>query len=134
MQNCVIVTDGSRTDSVNEFHSDGPEMEKLLCPYVVVRLDPTIAATNARLPRVFFRFGTLHEGMSTNPWGSLLFLLLSPFPLPPLPLFPSFLPLKPGGVVRNLGVLTPPPLRACGKLPEITHGRVYSHSSKIMRS
>jgi len=33
----------------------------------------------------------------------------SPFPFPPpsLPLSPSF-PLKPGGVVRKLGVLTPP--------------------------
>jgi len=32
VQNCVIVRDGSRTDSGNEFHSDGPETEKLLCP------------------------------------------------------------------------------------------------------
>ena len=30
MQNCVIVRDGSRTESGNEFHSDGPETEKLL--------------------------------------------------------------------------------------------------------
>ena len=28
VQNCVIVTDGSQTDSGNEFHSDGPETEK----------------------------------------------------------------------------------------------------------
>ena len=27
MQNCVIVRDGSRTESGNEFHSDGPETE-----------------------------------------------------------------------------------------------------------
>jgi len=32
VQNCVIVRDGSWTDSSNEFHSDGPETEKLLCP------------------------------------------------------------------------------------------------------
>jgi len=37
VQNCVIVRDGSRTESGNEFHSDGPETEKLLCPSVVVR-------------------------------------------------------------------------------------------------
>ena len=30
VQNCVIVRDGSRTESGNEFHSDGPETEKLL--------------------------------------------------------------------------------------------------------
>jgi len=30
MQNCVIVRDGSRTESGNEFHSDGPETENLL--------------------------------------------------------------------------------------------------------
>jgi len=32
-----------------------------------------------------------------------------PFPLPPLPLSPSFPPEAGGGVVRKLGVLTPPP-------------------------
>ena len=28
----LIVRDGSQTESGNEFHSDGSEMEKLLCP------------------------------------------------------------------------------------------------------
>jgi len=28
-QNCIIVRDGSRTESGNEFHSDEPETEKL---------------------------------------------------------------------------------------------------------
>jgi len=28
MQNCVIVRDGSRPESGNEFHSDGPDTEK----------------------------------------------------------------------------------------------------------
>ena len=41
VQNCVIVRDGSRTESGNEFHSDGPETEKLLCPLLAV---PNITA------------------------------------------------------------------------------------------
>ena len=46
-------------------------------------------------------------GVSTNPWWSLL---LSPslFHSLPFPSLPPF-PLKLGGVVRKLGVLTPPP-------------------------
>jgi len=34
VQNCVRVSDESRTVSGREFHSDGPETLKLLCPYL----------------------------------------------------------------------------------------------------
>jgi len=62
-------------------------------------------------PRVFFRIWNM--GVSTNPWGSLPFpsLLLFPFPLPPLPLSPSFPPEAGGVLCESWGVLTP--LRGC---------------------
>jgi len=57
-------------------------------------------------------------GVSTKPWGSLPFLIPSPLPFPslPLPSLPSLPPFPPG-VVRKLGVLTPP--KGCGKLSGI---------------
>jgi len=33
--------------------------------------------------------------------------------------------MKPGGVVRKLGGINPPPLRVCGKLPGCLHGYVH---------
>ena len=49
-------------------------------------------------------------GVSTNLWGSLRFpSLLSHFPLPPLPLSPSFPPEAGGVLCESWGVLTPPP-------------------------
>jgi len=57
-------------------------------------------------------------GVSTNLWGSLRFPspLLSHFPLPPLPLSPSFPPEAGGVLCESWGVLTPP-WGGCGKLP-----------------
>ena len=50
-----------------------------------------------------------HGGVSTNPWRSLPFPshLLFPFPLPPLPLSPSFPPEAGGCCAKIGGVLTP---------------------------
>ena len=49
---CVRVSDESRTVSGREFHSDGPETLKLLCPYLArlrikKRLDNCFGLTNS---------------------------------------------------------------------------------------